>query len=721
VRVSKRTMPRGKRKVPRRRSGTFDPEDVKRVQHTRIGVWDFYEEKQPILGWNIPGTSTLEHYLEVTRSLPYVWRMMKDISQIRNCWILVLLYIFVELAQSLLPAASLWYSGQLLTIVQTAIDTRTVDKDFLVRISVGRMGCAVLGRLLGHVKNTLSYPLSNRLRQHYTVHLFHARARLDLPTFEDPAVQRQLEEASQASRGGVAWDTFSMTTSAVSTALHIMSEVSMLAAILKDQPDGMLLATISLSQSLLDWFAKSNSIDRGQGVWAATTRNQDFIKMQGLKRVVSFPVHRKEFVSGNLAEYCTSEFRKAAQRVGDQAGDFWEVRREWKTRRRLSFASLLKEPWKELPQIVFTLRAVQYPASIPVSLASLNLIQHTASSFGWTVYRFFDQFGSIADQLATVRKMYDIVNIPNRVPDGTVPFPEDAQKAKAGITVEFRNVSFRYPDSEDWALRDVSFKLLPGQLCVIVGANGSGKSTVLKLIMRLYDVEEGEILIDGRDIRALKLTDLRQSVSVLFQDYTHFPLSIRDNIALGNPTHATNDDQVRLAAKLGGAEEFIERLPEGFDTYLERPVTDYYSGLPEGTKSLFGRPVEYSGIRGIAGLQSNSGHTLSGGQMQRLAVARTFMRSIVAEDSAVGLLLFDEPSASLDPTAEHDLFTRLRQLRGDKTMLFSSHRFGNLTRHADMILYMNDSAIEETGTHAELLARDGSYARIWKLQAQAFI
>ncbi|KAH9931269.1 P-loop containing nucleoside triphosphate hydrolase protein [Fomitopsis serialis] len=567
---------------PRRRSGTFDPEDVKRVKHTRIG-------KQPILGWNIPG----------------------HISQIRNCWILVLLYVFVELANTDLLRR---YSGQLLTI------------DFLVRISVGRMGCAVLGRLLGHVKNTL---------QHYTVHLFHARARLDL----QPPARGSKSGVSRGRRMGH----FSMTTSAVSTALHIMSEVSMLAAILKDQPDGMLLATISLSQSLLDWFRRVTQLT---GVKA----------MQGLKRVVSFPVH----------QYCTSEFREAAQRT--------------------SFASLLKEPWKELPQIVFTLRAVQYPASIPVSLASLNLIQHTASSFGWTVYRFFDQFGSIADQLATVRKMYDIVNIPNRVPDGTVPFPEDAQKAKSGITVEFRNVSFRYPDLTTGLARCL----------VIVGANGSGKSTVLKLIMRLYDVEEGEILIDGR-------------------------ISIRDNIALGNPTHATNDDQVRLAAKLGGAEEFIERLPEGFDTYLERPVTDYYSGLPEGTNSLFGRPVEYAGIRGIAGLQSNSGHTLSGGQMQRLAVARTFMRSIVAEDSAVGLLLFDEPSASLDPTAEHDLFTRLRQLRGDKTMLFSSHRFGNLTRHADLILYMNDSAIEETGTHAELLARDGSYARIWKLQAQAFI
>ncbi|OSX68118.1 hypothetical protein POSPLADRAFT_1038318 [Postia placenta MAD-698-R-SB12] len=107
--------------------------------------------------------------------------------------------------------------------------------------------------------------------------------------------------------------------------------------------------------------------------------------------------------------------------------------------------------------------------------------------------------------------------------------------------------------------------------------------------------------------------------------------------------------------------------------------------------------------------------------MQRLAVARTLMRSIVSEESLIGLLLFDEPSASLDPTAEHELFARLRELRGGRTMLFSSHRFGNLTKHADMILFMNGSSIAETGTHDQLLQRDGEYAKVWKLQAQAFL
>lgn len=172
---------------------------------------------------------------------------------------------------------------------------------------------------------------------------------------------------------------------------------------------------------------------------------------------------------------------------------------------------------------------------------------------------------------------------------------------------------------------------------MIVGSNGSGKSTVLKLILRLYDPTEGAIFIDDQDIRTLKLADLRECVSVLFQDYTHFPLSVSsspctcqlppdcpqigDNIALGSPQCAHDRDKIREAARLGGAEGFVDRLTEGFDTYLDRPVRDYYSGIPDGTKSLFGRPVSFGAIgQAMGGLRSSDSVHLSGGQMQRLAV-----------------------------------------------------------------------------------------------------
>lgn len=613
------------------------------------------------------------------------------------------------------------YKGQLLTIVQEAVDHRTVDTTLLTRVTAAVIFLKLASRLLEHGKKRVSYPLSARLKQHYSLHLFYARARLDVPTFDDDAVQRQLEAASHINGQSIAWSTLMTVSGMASTAIKVTSQFSVLSSVLAAQRDGPLLAGLTALRSVYELFGWSRMNPLSASVWAATTTNADFVKLQGLKRVINDMEHRKEVVAGNISQYLYTLFQELTERVGYDAADFWDTYRERMQREKFSIISLLKEPLHELPQIAFALRAIQYPASIPISLTSLHLITETTSNFSWSLWRFLEQTGSIADQFATVRKLYDIVHIPNKIQDGTKPFPEDSQKVKHGISLEFRNVSFQYPGAHDYALRNISFKLEQGQLCVIVGTNGSGKSTILKLVARLYDPLEGEILVDGKDIRTVKLTDLRQAISVLFQDYTHFPLSIRDNIALGDPSHADDEDRIRLAARLGGSEGFIERLPEGLDTYLDRPVRDYYGGLPEGTKTLFGRPVDYSAVRFAAGTTSSRTMGLSGGQMQRLAVSRTFMRSVVSDDSPVGLLLFDEPSASLDPTAEHDLFARLRELRGNKTMVFSSHRFGNLTRHSDLILYMNDSQILETGTHEELLKREGDYARIWMLQAQAFL
>ncbi|KAM5537530.1 hypothetical protein V8D89_008857 [Ganoderma adspersum] len=713
-------MGRNSRRTRTSRPGTFDPSDHTRVKHTKIGVWDLYEEIDPARA-HVPGASYAERAFEAYQCLPYLARMIRDVLAIRSCWFLLAAYALAEGGQALLPAASLWYSGQLINILQTTIETRTVDADALFHICVGRVACSVARRILNHVLSELRGPLSRRLKAQYSLHLFRARARLDLPTFEDPLVQRQLEEASSTS-GSIAYDTLVMGAGIVSTLVQVVSQVSVLASVLGGQRDGILLALLSFATSMSEWVTRWNVFATEQ-VWAATTKDKDYIQMTGMKYVVNNMEHRKEFITGNLAEFMTKEFKQVSERVGpDNAVDFNELRRASRNRQRFSFFGLLQDPLRELPQVVFTLRSIQHPASMPVSLASLNLLQQTTIQFSFAVWRFFDQTSSITEQLATIRKLYEVANIPNRIADGKIPFPEDAQKIRHGISLEFRNVSFRYPGSDQLALDNVSFTLSPGQLCVIVGANGSGKSTILKLAVRLYDPSAGTILLGGHDVRTLRLADLRAAVGVLFQDYTHFPLSIRDNIALGDPDRFHDDARVHEAARLGGASDFVERLPEKYETYLDRPVRDYFSGMPEGTRTLFGRQIDFAGVRGAGGMASRtSGPALSGGQMQRLAVARTFMRSVVSEDARVGLLLFDEPSASLDPTAEHDLFGRLRELRGNKTMVFSSHRFGNLTRHADLILYMSDSVIVEAGTHDELMKRQGEYARIWMLQAQAFL
>lgn len=329
---------------------------------------------------------------------------------------------------------------------------------------------------------------------------------------------------------------------------------------------------------------------------------------------------------------------------------------------------------------------LSWPFSI--CLATIGLIRAMSQSFFKEFWDISQGAGSIRWQFKRLRDFYEIHETRNKIPDGTVPFPEDIQSLASGIAVEFRNVSFRYPGKDDFALQNVSFKIGKGQLCVIVGTNGSGKSTLLKLMLRLYDPTEGTILVNGQDIRTLKLAGLRESMAVLFQDYAYPLLSIKDNIGLGDPRNAHDETKIREAARLGGAEEFINKIAGGFDAYLDRPFSDYW-GIPDGTRTKSGVEINPCLFEKAFGrIEVDNTTKLSGGQMQRLAVSRSFMRSVVSGETRVGLLLFDEPSAALDPIAEHDLFTKLGKLRGEKTMIFSSHRFGQLTKPADIILYV---------------------------------
>ncbi|OCH83861.1 P-loop containing nucleoside triphosphate hydrolase protein [Obba rivulosa] len=706
---------------------SFDPEDRVRVKHTKVGVWDLYEEL-PCQFDHVPGASRVERILEIKQNLPYLWRMMKEFVSIENCGFLLCITLSMQLLIGLIPAITLWYSGQMLAIINTAISTRTVDKGLLLRISLGDLFYRTLSRFLYACLGRIRPILERRIKRHFDQRLFCVRSQLDLPTSEDPIVQRQLAGATLLGRGSIAARTFGTCMFLMRATANVGSQCGVHMRLLREQPDGLLLVVLVFVSA---WLEQAKMFSPGfvsARVWAATTKNQDYLRMQGCKQIVDDLRHRKELIAGNLVQYLVSQFMSAANLLGDDEGDFEELSSDRHVASKWNPGSFLSAPLAELPKIIFTIRAAHQPASIPVTLTSLHLIEETAGNLSYEIQQLYRESKYLTEELADVRRLYDVEKIPNRIVDGADPFPEDMQKINTGISVEFRNVSFKYPGANTYALSNASFKLLAGQLCIIVGSNGSGKSTILKLIVRLYDPDDGEILIGGRNIQTLKLSDLRQAISVLFQDYTLFPLSIRDNIGLGDPEHADDEERIGRAAELGGASEIIARLPDGLDTYIDRPAKDHYGDLPTGIHTLFGRHVDYGGLRAAGDMSSVTNIGLSGGQMQRLAVlclhgprARSFMRSMVSNESRVGLLLFDEPSASLDVSAEYDLFTRLRELRGNKTMLFSSHRFGNLTRHADVILYMNDSVIVESGTHEKLLAHNGKYAQLWKLQAQAFL
>ncbi|HEX8819662.1 MAG TPA: ABC transporter ATP-binding protein [Archangium sp.] len=250
-----------------------------------------------------------------------------------------------------------------------------------------------------------------------------------------------------------------------------------------------------------------------------------------------------------------------------------------------------------------------------------------------------------------------------------------------GNAIELRNVSFRYPGKEAWALRNLSLRLEPGEKLALVGENGAGKSTLVKLLLRLYEPTEGEILYGGVNLKDMDPEDLRSRFGAVFQDFVRYQFSVAENIGLGHVPALEDRNRITRAAEQGGASTVISALPNQYDTML--------------------------------GGWFEKGHELSGGQWQKLGVARAFMR----EDAEV--LILDEPTASIDAESEHALFERFQELAADRIALVISHRFSTV-RMADRIAVLHNGEVEEMGSHTELMTRNGRYAHLFNLQARGY-
>ena len=236
--------------------------------------------------------------------------------------------------------------------------------------------------------------------------------------------------------------------------------------------------------------------------------------------------------------------------------------------------------------------------------------------------------------------------------------------------IEFDRVNFSYNETQP-VLKDLSLKIQPGQLAALVGPTGAGKTTIVSLLPRFYDLTSGEVSIDGIDIRRFKIKSLRRQISFVLQESLLFRAPVWQNIAYGKP-EASHDEIVR-AAKLANADEFIDRMPDGYDTMI--------------------------GERGV---------TLSGGQRQRIAIARAIIRD-------APILILDEPSAGLDSASEKLVFDALGNLMTGKTSIVIAHRLATV-RRADVIFVIDDGRVVEQGTHEELLDGGGLYSRLYDLQ-----
>jgi ATP-binding cassette subfamily B protein len=267
-------------------------------------------------------------------------------------------------------------------------------------------------------------------------------------------------------------------------------------------------------------------------------------------------------------------------------------------------------------------------------------------------------------------------------PESTNAPLREAQSATSGERgIRLEHVSFRYPGKESWVLHDVSLFIPRGQSVALVGQNGAGKTTFVKLVTRLYRPSEGRILLDGKDLAEHDEAQLRARFGVVFQDFNQYQLKLRENVGVGSVDHLDDETRIARAIERGGAEPVVTGLSQGIESPLGRWFQD--------------------------------GVELSGGQWQSVALSRGFMRE------SADILVLDEPTAALDAEAEHAVFERFRRLSAGRTTLIISHRFPTV-RMADRILLLEDGRIAEDGTHDELLLRDGTYARLYRLQAAGY-
>lgn len=283
----------------------------------------------------------------------------------------------------------------------------------------------------------------------------------------------------------------------------------------------------------------------------------------------------------------------------------------------------------------------------------------------------------VFDSSLYVNSIFEVIDSQPIVKEIESPIKTDSGKAPL---IEFRNVKFSYPDTDNLILDDFSMVIKPGEKIALVGENGAGKSTIIKLLARFYDVLEGEILINGINIKNLSIDDWFKHIGVLFQDYNRYEDSVKENIYLGNVEKEVDLQEIMKASFSAGAHKMVEKFDKGYEQILGR---------------MFEGGIE-----------------LSGGQWQKVALARAFFRN-------APILILDEPTASIDAKSEAEIFEKVENLSKDKTVIIISHRFSTV-RNADKVYVIDKGRITEQGSHEQLMKTDGQYAAMFKLQAKGY-
>ena len=591
--------------------------------------------------------------LEALRNVPPVLRIVWESGPS-----VVLMGVILRVVSSLLPVGLLWITKLIVDGIVHAVTTHEPLPARLWLLVAAEFALAVLGSVLTRIVDFLDSLLADKYTRHVSVRVMKHAAELDLLAYEDPVFYDRLERARVQ-----ATDRLGMIQAIGRLIQQVVTTVSLSIAIMLFSPWLMLLLIACLVPAFL---GESHFAFLGYAKNFRQTpirRQLDYLRTLGGSREAA-----KELKLFGLRNFLTGRFVQLSDRIYDENVSL--------ARRRLiagSGLSLIGTIGYYSAYVFVIWRTVAGALTIGTLTFLVGAIQQASSN----IQQIFSTLAGIADQalFATDLLAFFEMQPTIRSKPKALPAPRPMMKG-----FEFRNVSFRYRGSSRLVLDRLNLHVYPGERIALIGENGEGKTTIVKLMTRLYDPTEGEILLDGVDLREYDLDDLYAEIGVIFQDFMRYEMTARENIAVGQIEQVNNSERLRTAARKSLAEQVIATLPLHYEQMLGRRFEE--------------------------------GVDLSGGEWQKVALARAYLR-----DAQV--LILDEPTAALDARSEFEVFQRFAELTEGKMALFISHRFSTV-RMADRIVVLANGRIAEQGNHQQLMALGGRYAEMFEMQAASY-